>query len=108
MLANALLQCTCTLQKSYKFDANAVNLTSVFIKFEYLEIYTLLTNHTTRKNILESILRSNMHSYLINDPMNSYFKNSECSNVSKTLYYYHCTGVHHNLVFIIIQLYINI
>lgn len=62
-----------------------MNLTSVFINFEYLEIYSLLTNHTTRKNILESILRSNMYSYLINDPMNSYFKNSDCSNVSKTL-----------------------
>lgn len=62
-----------------------MNLTSVFIDFEYLEIYSLLTNHTTRKNILESILRSNMYSYLINDPMNSYFKNSDCSNVSKTL-----------------------
>lgn len=85
MLATALLQCTCTLQKSYKFDANAMNLTSVFIDFEYLEIYSLLTNHTTRKNILESILRSNMYSYLINDPMNSYFKNSDWSNVSKTL-----------------------
>lgn len=55
------------------------------INFEYLEIYTLLTNHTTRKNILESSLPSNMNSYLINDPMNSYFKNSDCSNVSKTL-----------------------
>lgn len=62
-----------------------MNLTSVFINFEYLEIYSLLTNHTTRKNILESILRSYMYSYLINDPMNSYFKNSDCSNVSKTL-----------------------
>lgn len=55
------------------------------INFEYLEIYTLLTNHTTRKNILESSLPSNINSYLINDPMNSYFKNSDCSNVSKTL-----------------------
>lgn len=55
------------------------------INFEYLEIYTLLTNHTTRKNILESSLPSNMNSYLINDPMNSYLKNSDCSNVSKTL-----------------------
>lgn len=55
------------------------------INFEYLEIYTLLTNHTTRKNMLESSLPSNMNSYLINDPMNSYLKNSDCFNVSKTL-----------------------
>lgn len=72
-------------KKTLQIRCKCGELDISIINFEYLEIYTLLTNHTTRKNILESSLPSNMNSYLINDPMNSYFKNSDCSNVSKTL-----------------------